>query len=122
MRRRHGTGLTRNELKVLAAALRLAYEGVVQLYGYELFRTLTTWEGDAPMNHGTLYRCLRSLEERQLLLRHDATEGGGAPRVRYELTASGRAAAGRATVQLAALDQPPPWIDLGVVSRAADEG
>ena len=121
MRRRHGTGLTRNEQKVLAASLRLAHESVVHLYGYEVFRLLTEWEGGKPMNHGTLYRCLRSLVERGLLVRRDDDGDGPAPRVYYELSPDGRAAARQATVQLAALDEPPGWIDLGLVRRLGEE-
>lgn len=115
MRRRHGTGLTRNEQKVLAAALRLASESVDHLYGYEVFRLLTEWEGGQPMNHGTLYRCLRSLVDRGMLARRDEDAGDGpAPRVYYELTPDGVVAARRAVVRLAALDLPPTWIDLGL--------
>src|SRR4051794_14951921 len=44
MRRRAGTGLVRNENKILAAALRLAVGGTSQLYGYELFSQLRAWE------------------------------------------------------------------------------
>ena len=66
MRRKGGTGLVHNEMRVLAASLRLAVEGAGELYGYELFAQLTVWEGQPTMNHGTLYRCLRALEARGL--------------------------------------------------------
>lgn len=120
MRRRHGTGLTVNEQKVLAAALRLASESVHHLYGYEVFRLLTQWEGGQPMNHGTLYRGLRSLVARGLLARRDEDGADGpAPRVYYELTPDGVAAARQAVVRLAALDRPPAWIDLGLARYQA---
>ncbi len=122
MRRRHGTGLTRNEQKILAVALRLAHGSVAHLYGYEVFRQLVEWEGGEPMNHGTLYRGLRSLVGRELLARRDDEADGPAPRVYYELTADGRAAARQATIQLAALDDPPAWIDLGLARVLREEG
>jgi DNA-binding PadR family transcriptional regulator len=112
VRRKRGTELTRNELKVLAAALRLHFEDEHQLYGYELFATLSEWEGGEPMNHGTLYRCLRSLEGLGLLS-STVDDSSARHRVFYQLTAPGLTAARRSTIQLAALYQPPPWIDLG---------
>lgn len=118
MRRKQGTGLTRNEQKVLAAALRQLHEGGRSLYGYELFATLKEWEGEAPMNHGTLYRCMRSLERRGLLVAEEEATGERI-RVCYELTGDGLAAARRATIQLAALDEPPKWIDVGLAVLAA---
>lgn len=113
MRRPRGSGLTRNEQKVLAAALRLATTGRSQLFGYEVFRELSAWEGATPMNHGTIYRCLRALEERDLLARHTET-ADPEYRVFYELTSVGVTAARRAVIQLAALDAPPSWLDVGL--------
>ena len=121
MRRKQGTGLTRNEQKVLAAALRLRFDGGRSLYGYELFATLTGWEGAEPMNHGTLYRCMRSLERRGLLVAEEEATGERI-RVCYALTADGLAAARRATIQLAALDDPPRWIDVGLAVLVPPEG
>jgi DNA-binding PadR family transcriptional regulator len=118
MRRRAGTGLVRNESKILAAALRLAVTGTVQLYGYELFSQLIAWEGDAPMNHGTLYRCLRRLEQRGLF-RTSTTDdpSQGPPRVFYELTQEGVDEARAATVRLASEAAPPAWVDIEVASH-----
>jgi DNA-binding PadR family transcriptional regulator len=113
VRRKSGTGLVRNELKALAAALRLAVEGRSRLYGYELFARLAAWEGRSPMNHGTLYRCLRSLE-RLGYLRVDVEPSGdapGPPRVYYMLTESGMLEARRSTLLLAAEKNPLAWVD-----------
>lgn len=113
MRRKGGTGLVYNELRVLAASLRLAVEGSSELYGYELFATLSAWEGQLPMNHGTLYRCLRGLEARGLYETQVRPSSDGPARVCYTLTSGGVDAARAATVQLAASDGAPSWIDLG---------
>ncbi|MCU1678728.1 MAG: Lineage-specific thermal regulator protein [Frankiales bacterium] len=115
MRRRAGIGLVRNESKILAAALRLAVSGTVHLYGYELFALLSEWEGDAPMNHGTLYRCLRRLEQRALFTTSTTNDGSQGPaRVVYELTALGVTEAREATVRLASELSPPVWVDADV--------
>ena len=113
VRRKSGTGLVRNELKTLAAALKLAVDGQVRLYGYELFAQLGTWEGQPPMNHGTLYRCLRSLESKGFLHaeKDDSESRTGPPRVYYELTASGMAEARRSTYALASEVDALSWID-----------
>jgi DNA-binding PadR family transcriptional regulator len=111
VRRRQGTGLVRNERKILTAALRLALNGELELYGYELFARLLEWEGESPMDHGTLYRCLRSLEGRGFLS-STVDQSSGRVRVNYRLTDSGFAAAREAAVQLAAEDRPPAWVDL----------
>jgi len=111
VRRKGGVDLTRNELKVLAAALRLLMDGAPDLYGYELFMCLRQWEGSAPMNHGTLYRGLRALEGRGYFVT-SIEEVGERTRVRYVLTPDGVAAARHATIRLAALDRPPVWVDV----------
>ena len=113
MRRKGGTGLVLNELRVLAASLRLAVEGSTELYGYELFSTLSAWEGQLPMNHGTLYRCLRALERRGLYETQVRPSSDGPARVCYTLTHEGVEAARAATVKLAASDGVPVWLDLG---------
>ena len=117
MRRKDGTGLVRNERKVLAAALRLALEGQSELYGYELFARLQEWEGEAPMDHGTLYRCLRSLESRDFFT-SAVDQSTERIRVVYRLTPEGEAVARKATIQLAAEDTPPAWIDVARASQA----
>ena len=43
-------------------------------------------------------------------------------RVCYELTGDGLTAARRATIQLAALDDPPRWIDVGLAVLVPPEG
>ena len=113
MRRKGGNGLVLNEMRVLAASLRLAVEGSSELYGYELFARLSAWEGQLPMNHGTLYRCLRALEARGLYETIVRPSADGPARVCYTLTGSGVDAARAATVQLAAAENAPRWIDLG---------
>jgi DNA-binding PadR family transcriptional regulator len=114
MRRRRGTGLVRNERKVLAAALRLAWEGSAELYGYELFARLRDWEGEAAMDHGTLYRCLRALEGRGFF-GSSADQSTGRLRVNYRLSETGVAAARQAVIELAAEERPPTWVDLQVL-------
>lgn len=122
MRRKGGNGLVVNEMRVLAASLRLAVEGSNELYGYELFATLSAWEGHLPMNHGTLYRCLRALEARGLYDTHVRPSSDGPARVFYTLTNTGVEAARGATVQLAASDGAPSWIDLGHALPSAFPG
>ncbi|MGE0881712.1 MAG: PadR family transcriptional regulator [Acidimicrobiia bacterium] len=117
MRRKRGTGLVHNELKVLAAALLIyCRDGSDRPYGYELFTLLKTWEGEAPMDYGTLYRCLRSLE-RFGMFTSESDPTGDRLRVWYRLTEQGLQAAQRATIQLAALDEPPVWIDISVATK-----
>ena len=112
VRRRQGSGLTRNEQKLLAAALRLAVEGQPQIFGYELYRAISEWEGAEPMNHGTIYRCMRALETRGFVERDEEATEDDDYRVFYVLTRDGVGAARQATIQLAALDDPPRWVDI----------
>jgi DNA-binding PadR family transcriptional regulator len=107
----------RNERKVLAAALRLLFDGTSELHGYELFARLVAWEGEPPMNHGTLYRCLRSLEARSLL---DSTidQSSRHLRVNFSLTPAGIEAARLATLDLAGSVKPERWLDPGLATRA----
>jgi DNA-binding PadR family transcriptional regulator len=102
MRRRSGNQLVVNELRVLVAALRLSEEGSEQLYGYELFALLREWGGEAPMDHGTLYRCLRNLENRSYFSTEVRLAGPHDRRARvyYALTVDGRAAAVDAVAEL----------------------
>ena len=122
MRRKGGTGLVLNEMRVLAASLRLAVEGASELYGYELFAQLAEWEGQPAMNHGTLYRCLRALESRGLYETQVRPSADGPARVCYTLTSSGVECARWATVQLAATEQAPSWLDLGHALPSAFPG
>lgn len=91
-----------NELRVLVAALRLSNEGTSQLYGYELFAMLREWGGEAPMDHGTLYRCLRNLENRGYFSTEVRLAGPQDRRARvyYTLTDAGRKAAVDAVTDL----------------------
>lgn len=113
MRRRGGTGLVRNEMRVLAASLRFAVSGRGDLYGYELFARLSQWEGAPPMNHGTLYRCLRALERRGFYTTEVVPQTDSPARVCYTLTPSGVEAAREATRQLAEAEGAPSWVDVG---------
>jgi hypothetical protein len=122
MRRKGGTGLVANEMRVLAASLRLAVEGAGELYGYELFAQLAAWEGRPTMNHGTLYRCLRALESRGFYDTQVRPSSDGPARVCYTLTSSGVESARWSTVQLAATDGAPSWIDLGHALPSAFPG
>jgi DNA-binding PadR family transcriptional regulator len=106
--------LVRNERKVLAAALRLAWEGSADLYGYELFARLRDWEGEAAMDHGTLYRCLRALEGRGFF-GTSTDQSSGRLRVNYRLSEAGTTAARQAAIELAAEEHPPSWVDLGAL-------
>ena len=102
-------------MRLLAAALRLTVQGSPDLYGYELFATLTEWEGAEPMNHGTVYRCLRSLFHSGLLEAYEAPapERAAHPtRVLYRLTPQGVEAARKVTVRLAGEAAPLAWIDV----------
>ena len=108
----------RNERKVLAAALRLAFAGEHGLHGYELFARLREWEGGPPMDHGTLYRCLRALEQRgyftsELVRSHP----GERIRVEYCLTPEGVLAARESVARLAAEAEPLTWVDAGLATR-----
>ena len=117
VRRRSGNQLVVNEKRVLAGALRLATAGSSRLYGYELFALLRAWEGQAPMDHGTLYRCLRKLEARGYFSSQVEPADPATRRVRvyYSLTASGLAAAEVAARELAESPTGPAWINTGLV-------
>jgi DNA-binding PadR family transcriptional regulator len=115
MRRKDGNGLIPNERKVLAAALRLAFAGESRLHGYELFARLRAWENGMPMDHGTLYRCLRSLEKRGHFTSQPEIVGVRV-RIVYELTPAGEAAARQAVLELAAAPQTPAWIGVGLAA------
>jgi DNA-binding PadR family transcriptional regulator len=117
VRRRSGNQLVVNEKRVLAGALRLEAGGSSRLYGYELFSLLRTWEGQAPMDHGTLYRCLRKLEARGYFASQVELADPTTRRVRvyYSLTASGMAAAQVAARELADSPAGPAWIKPGLI-------
>ena len=98
MKRRAGTGLVRNELRLLLTAADLHMAGHDSFHGYDLAQHLAEAEdGSAIMSQPTLYRALRRLEERGALSSEwesleDAAENGreGRPRRYYRLTAGGR--------------------------------
>ena len=118
MRRKDGVLLVRNESCVLAAALRLAVYGSVEVHGYDLFARLCEWDGEERMNAGTLYRCLSRLEQRGLFTSHVADRReGGPPRVMYRLTNLGITAAREATREMAAQHGAPAWVE----ARVADD-
>jgi DNA-binding PadR family transcriptional regulator len=97
MRRKDGTGLVRNELRLLLTAIDLQLTGHDRFHGYDLARYLAGAEdGTAIMSQPTLYRALRRLEERQALtsewesLQEAAADGReGRPRRYYRLTSAG---------------------------------
>ena len=97
MRRKDGTGLVRNELRLLLTATDLQVAGTDRFHGYDLARNLALSEDKtAVMSQPTLYRALRRLEERQALssewesLEEAARNGReGRPRRYYRLTAAG---------------------------------
>ena len=115
MRRKGGVLLVRNESRVLAAALRLAVHGSLEVHGYDLFSRLCEWDGEERMNAGTLYRCLNRLELRGLFTSHIASRReGGPPRVMYRLTDMGITVAREATRDMAAQVDAPAWIEARV--------
>lgn len=101
-----------NEKRLLAAALRLASEGATRFYGYELLERLEAWEQRRPMDHATLYRCLRKLEARGYFDCSVArlSEHDDRPRTYYALTAPGRVAAQQAAIELLAAPAPASWL------------
>lgn len=96
MRRKDGTGLVRNELRLLLTAADLQLAGTDRFHGYNIARHLARSEDStAVMSQPTLYRALRRLEERQALTSEwesleDAARNGreGRPRRSYRLTAT----------------------------------
>ena len=97
MRRKAGTGLVRNELRLLLTAADRHAEGHLRFHGYDLARHLAESEdGASIMSQPTLYRALRRLEERGALTSEwesleDAASGGreGRPRRYYRITTAG---------------------------------
>ena len=97
MRRKAGTGLVRNELRLLLTAADLQLAGTKQFHGYDLARHLADAEdASSVMSQPTLYRALRRLEERGALKSEweslaDASDNGreGRPRRYYRLTSAG---------------------------------
>ncbi|MDJ0923644.1 MAG: PadR family transcriptional regulator [Acidimicrobiia bacterium] len=97
MKRRDGTGLVRNELRLLLTAADLQIAGHDRFHGYDLARHLADAEdGSSIMSQPTLYRSLRRLEDRGALSSEwedpaEAARQGreGRPRRYYRLTAAG---------------------------------
>ncbi len=97
MRRRAGTGLVRNELRLLLTAADLQLAGHNRFHGYDMARHLAdSDESAAIMTQPTLYRSLRRLEERGSVtsewesLEEAAANGReGRPRRYYKLTRAG---------------------------------
>ncbi len=97
MRRKAGTGLVRNELRLLLTAADLQAAQVDRFHGYDLARHLAASEStETIMSQPTLYRALRRLEERGALTSEwesldAAAEQGreGRPRRYYRITNAG---------------------------------
>ena len=97
MRRRAGTGLVRNELRLLLTAADLQVDGHKRFHGYDLARHLADTNGSKSiMSQPTLYRALRRLEQRGALeseweaLDDAAAQGReGRPRRYYRITNAG---------------------------------
>lgn len=97
MRRKGGTGLVRNELRLILTAADLQLAGTDRFHGYDIARHLARSEDStAVMSQPTLYRALRRLEQRQALTSEwesldEAARNGreGRPRRYYRLTATG---------------------------------
>ena len=97
MRRKAGTGLVRNELRLLLTAADLQADGNPRFHGYDIARHLAAAQDrKSIMSQPTLYRALRRLEERGALVSEweDAEEAAtagreGRPRRYYRLTAAG---------------------------------
>ena len=94
MRRKAGTGLVKNELRLLLTAADLSTAGVDRFHGYDVARHLADVEdARAIMSQPTLYRALRRLEERGALtsewesLAEAESQGReGRPRRYYRIT------------------------------------
>ena len=112
MRRKGGTGLVGNEMRVLAASLRLTFEGASEVYGYQLLARLAEWEDQPSMTRGTLYRSLHAMAGRGLYCTDTRPSTDGPARTCYTLTPAGLEAGRRAVIQLAAAEHPPAWLDL----------
>ena len=97
MKRKDGTGLVKNELRLLLTAADLQVAGEDRFHGYDLARHLAGAEdGSSIMSQPTLYRALRRLESRGALssewesLDEARAQGReGRPRRYYRLTAAG---------------------------------
>ena len=97
MKRKAGTSLVRNELRLLLTAADLQIAGHDRFHGYDLARHLADAEdGSSIMSQPTLYRSLRRLEERGALSSEwedpaEAARHGreGRPRRYYRLTQAG---------------------------------
>jgi DNA-binding PadR family transcriptional regulator len=97
MRRKDGTGLVRNELRLLLTAVDLRTSGRERFHGYDLARHLAVAEDTRSiMSQPTLYRALRRLEDRGAFTSEwesfqDAAANGreGRPRRYYRLTQTG---------------------------------
>lgn len=97
MRRKAGTGLVRNELRLLLTAADLHLAGTDHFHGYDLARHLASSEDSGSiMSQPTLYRALRRLEERGALTSQwesleEASAHGreGRPRRYYQITSAG---------------------------------
>jgi PadR family transcriptional regulator len=97
LRRKAGTGLVRNELRLLLTAADLQIAGTDRFHGYDLARHLAASEkSGSVMSQPTLYRALRRLEERGALnsewesLEEASSHGReGRPRRYYRITSAG---------------------------------
>ena len=97
MRRKAGTALVRNELRLLLTAADRLTAGHSRFHGYDLARHLAELEdGSSVMSQPTLYRALRRLEERGALTSEWETLGEaaaagreGRPRRYYQITSAG---------------------------------
>ena len=119
MRRRPGD-LLPNEVRILGTALSLREDvdharRLDRFHGFQLLTVLAEQEGGALMNHTTLYRALRRLEELGLFesewedsAEAEADERGGQRRRYYRLTGAGASAA-RDAVREIATDRRPAW-------------
>ena len=101
-RRKPGT-LLPLETEVLAAVLSLREHGHETIHGFGLAQTLRERSGSRALTaHGTLYKALGRLEERELLSSswEDPAAAEGRPRRRlYALTAEGARVAAQARAQ-----------------------
>ena len=66
MRRKQGTALVRNEVRILSAALAMLRDGTNEFHGYRLVKAFEE-SGTPKLAMSTVYRCLSRLEARGLL-------------------------------------------------------
>lgn len=106
MRRKQGTALVRNEVRILGAALALHRDGINEFHGYRLVKAFEE-TGPSKLAMSTVYRCLSRLEARGMLAgewRMDPDDPTVRPVRFFYLTPEGTEVAERADEQYDIVD------------------